>query len=88
MCGLFASVSVSMSMCARVHLCVTVQGRWDSVSGNVCVCVAGTVRVCSPGAVWHGGLEEGEWTSGCLLQHHLHTEQNHSYCKTKHIRVH
>lgn len=74
--------SPSLLLC----VCVTVQGRLGSVSGNVCVCAAGTVRVCLPGAAWHGGPDAGGWTAGHHLQHHLQTEQKHScYCHTTQI---
>lgn len=70
----FFNVFVLFSVC----VCVTVQGKWGSVSGSVCVCAAGTVHVCLPGAVWRGGQEAGGWTAGRLLRHHLEMEQKHN----------
>lgn len=76
-------VSVCLCIFQCLGVCVTVQGRWGSVSGSVCVCAAGTVHVCLPGAVWRGGQEAGGWTADRLLRHHLQMEQKHScYCST------
>lgn len=61
-----------------VSVCVTVRGRWGSVSGSVCVCVAETACVCLPGAASRGGREAGGWTAARLPRRHLQTEQKHT----------
>lgn len=58
-------------------VCVTVQDKWGSVVG--CVCVDGAVLVCLPGAAWCDGQVTDGWTVAVRpLRHHLRAEQKQS----------
>lgn len=74
-------VCASFSMFMSFYVCVTVQDKWGSVVG--CVCVYGAVLVCWSGVEWCDVQVTDGWTEVVRsLRHHLQTEQKQSWKKT------